>query len=74
MPSSATSQEDDLNFEELGLALRALGAFQIQLYDKLNNSPNDDVVKADIRTASTCIKKIHKKYERAENTRISKID
>jgi hypothetical protein len=65
MSNSGTFQTEKLNVEELTLALRALGAFQIQLYDRLSKSQVADVAdSADLKIASSCIKKLHKMYER----------
>ncbi len=65
MSNSETSQAEKLNAEELTVALRALGAFQIQLYDRLSKSQAADVAdSADLKIASSCIKKLHKMYEK----------
>jgi hypothetical protein len=55
---------DDLTPEDLEIALRALGAFQIQLYDKLTNEPEKlDLIQPDIKSTTACIKKLHKLRE-----------
>jgi hypothetical protein len=65
MQDRVSNGEEGLTLDELEVALRALGTFQIGLYDKLEKCPeSSDSVQAEIKVTSACIKKVHKMHEK----------
>jgi hypothetical protein len=63
----STDDENNLNSDELKVALRALGAFQISLYDEMSQDDGKRVsLQADMKNASSTIKKLHKRLEKTK--------
>lgn len=59
---------EELSLDEIEIALKALGAFQLELYDKftVEDNSNKASIETDLKLASMCIKKLHKMYEKAK--------
>ncbi len=51
----------DLNLEEIELVLKALGYYQVHLFDELSSEAADKhLVQAETRNVTNAIKKIHR--------------
>jgi uncharacterized protein (UPF0147 family) len=60
-----STDEENLNSEELEVALRALCAFQISLYDEMSQDDGKRVsLQTDMKNATSTIKKLHKRLEK----------
>ena len=62
---SSRNVDSDLNAEEIEIVMRALGLYQIHLFDELSKATADRTklqMQSDLTTAS--IKKLHKLHEK----------
>ncbi|MHB8567623.1 MAG: hypothetical protein ACYC7D_13415 [Nitrososphaerales archaeon] len=65
MSSIPVGPKNELSQEETKVVLRALGYYQIHLFDEISKKAEDvDTLKAESQNVTTVIKKIHKTIEK----------
>lgn len=67
---SSSSEETDLNGEEIELVMKALGYYQIYIFDELSKTTADrNDLEKQSKQATASIKKLHKLHEKVTGVR-----